>query len=263
MKKKNGMLKYFNEHALDDTYSRIIGYLMTNVQEISKLTIVKLASKTFVSPATVTRFSKYFGYQSFHEMIYSLPEELSPTPNFTYRLTKNDLNIMKQQPKKFLEIYGERVIDSINDAVTTINIHQSDVLLEKIYKSNSIYLFAYSSAVDVARKMQSAMVFNGKLLFLGHDEEQQLDFAKTMGPKSLAIIISSFGGFFSNNSDVFREIQKSKAETVLITQSSNIRNSAELDFIVQITKNDTMMSGNFPLFFYTEYLLSRYVELYR
>ncbi|KAF1296289.1 hypothetical protein BAU15_15030 [Enterococcus sp. JM4C] len=260
--RKNGMLKYINEHDKDDTYCRIIDYLLRNRQVITNLSVSKLAELTFVSPSTVTRFSKHFGYRSFQEMIYSLSDELTPSANFTYRLSKSDFDVLKENPKKFLEIYGNEVIDAIKDSIENISINEADILLQKIYSNNQIYLYGYSSAVDVAKSFQSGMLLNGKLVYLGNDEEQQEAFARSMNEKSLAIIFSSFGGFFSQNNAVWKEILKSGAQTVLITQSTNIRNSTEIDYLINIASVADIKRGNYSLIFFTEYLMSRYVQLF-
>lgn len=51
-------LKYLNIANKNDTYSRIILYILTYPEKVPTMSISKLADECFVSAATISRFCK-------------------------------------------------------------------------------------------------------------------------------------------------------------------------------------------------------------
>ena len=78
----------------------ISDYLIANIDSAARLSIQEFAQKTHVSTATISRFSKKIGFNSFQELKLAIHatdstrndeffSELSPTDDYKEILTKN------------------------------------------------------------------------------------------------------------------------------------------------------------------------------
>lgn len=73
-------LTYLNIHGKETSYSKIIIYLLTHSEEVQSLTISEIADKCYVSPATLTRFSRHFDFSSFNELRKTLAHLVGMPP---------------------------------------------------------------------------------------------------------------------------------------------------------------------------------------
>lgn len=61
------MIEYYNKKNEKNTNYEIIDYILSNLPRIDTLSTKEIAEKTFVSKATITRFIRTFGYDSFYD----------------------------------------------------------------------------------------------------------------------------------------------------------------------------------------------------
>lgn len=174
----DGMFLYLNNHQTDDTYSRIIIYLLNNRDKIALTNITDLANNCYVSISTISRFSKFFGYGSFQLMKESLKKD--PSLDFKLRLNKDNYYNLDHAPEHFLSDFGNQIIASIQDTINTVDINAVDTLIQDIVRYDHVYLFGYDSTLDLLKRFQSAFLLNNKLLFMAFPDDLQLELSKKL-----------------------------------------------------------------------------------
>lgn len=256
------MIHYLNTHDRQDTYSRIIIFLTQNFARIEELTISQIAEECFVSPATLSRFSKHFNFESFPALRKSFTNTDFLDPLFSFSLTKLDLNSIKNTPDAFLKDYGQSIIASIEDIIESVDLTEIDALLALIHTTKDVCIFNYNPTNSIVKILQSGLFLSKKLVFTGETKSNQLDLIDSMKPDSVAIIISSFGNFFTTQPEVFSKIRQTNCQTVLITQNTQNMAISLIDTIVNISSKNHVKAGNYPMEFFIEYICRRYYELY-
>lgn len=254
----DNMLKYLNNHKIDDTYSRIIIYILSNKDKISKLSITEFAENCYVSISTISRFSKFFGYSTYQSMKLDLQKE--PPIGFTMRLNKDNFYRMNDTPDHFFSELGNQIVESIQDTIKTVNVDVVDDLIRDIMSHEKVYLFGYDSTLDLLKRLQSTFL-NNKLLFMAYPDELQLKLSEDLDENCLCIIVSSYGTLFSKLPDLVWNITNSNAKTFFLTQGTTNVFTSAFDRVISISSKPNPITGNISMEFFLEYLGKRSLKL--
>lgn len=255
-------LNYLNRKPRDNTYAKIIVFLLTHAKEVEHLTISQIADRCFVSPATMTRFCQFFGIASFAQLRESLIGMNAMKSHNGLRLKEKELKELKSDPKAFLLSYEEEIHRAMTDVIQTIDIEAIDQLLEAIHQAKEVILIGYSSTLELAKDIQTAFISNQKLLFVAETEEIQQSFVKQLNKDSMVLVISSYGTLLNKNTDLINEISNSPAMSVLFTQHTQNILTNLFDESINVTTTNYVRIGNYPLNFFFDYFVRRYASLY-
>lgn len=131
--------------SLTKSQQRILEYIYSNIETIPFLTITDISNELNVSDATITRFSKKVGFQSFKEMKTAILSEIqiSPAQKLQNSFEQDHLN-----NKENLLIYKEiqHLIDTVSQLDTKTLYQAIHLLLE----AKKIYVFAKGAAKSPA-----------------------------------------------------------------------------------------------------------------
>lgn len=256
-------LHYLNTTKRDATYSRIIIYLFSHLNEIRSLTITEIAERCFVSPATLTRFCRHFGISSFASLRESLVSLGTMKKHSGLRMKEQELTDLKNDPKGYLTSYSAEIITAINDVLQTLDIAQVDQILADIHEAEEVVLIGYSSTMELAKELQTSFLLSQKLIFVGETEETQEAFVTELSEKSIVIVISSYGSLLNRSSELMRKISDSAAKSILLTQHTQNTLTNQFDLSVNVTTTNYVRIGNYPLTFFLDYFARRYASLYQ
>lgn len=260
MKQTLILLDYLNEHSVSDTFSRIIIFIFHFKTRIPDMTITEMADAIFVTPSTITRFCKHFGFRSFSELKEAIETENRTGPTRLFRLSKEEFINISSEPSLSFEDYGQAIIRSIQDTINTVDITILEELIQLIIEHKNIVIFGYSTSIQTARSLQEGLILSNKLTYVGGNSGIQKELARALTNDSLAIIISSYGNFFSNDSGVFDQILHSKCSTVLLTQQKNIFLSPSIDHIFNINSESFQKIGSYSMNFFIDFLCRKYFD---
>lgn len=256
------LIEYLNTHPRDDIYSRICTFILSDKKSFQELSISQLAENFFVSPATLSRFARRFGFKSFGDLRQAILEDDKVNAYLPFRVNKKDIVELKEESGKFFSSYCQEIVDAIIDMEETVSANDVDELIQIIHDAKDICVFGFSSSNEAISYLQGGLLYSQKLIFTASTEEQQRDLAKSMSPDSLVIIISSFGNFFYNNSEVHQEIMNSQAKTLLLTQHAQSMAITSMDTIFNVTKKNYLKAGTHPIEIFVDFLVRRYYVLY-
>ncbi len=252
------MLTYLNTHIEDDTQTRIIHYLFKNYANIEYMSITQIADACYTSTATISRFSKNFGFPSFPNMKEQITSTMSiKKPRFLFRMSKNSLSQLTKDPKNFYEHFAQEISESITDVVDSISATKIDDLVKEIMKATNVTFFGYDIMNNSLQIFQHALLNCGIIVQMSRSPQIQLEQAKKLDKHSLAIVCSSFGNFFSRESKVYDMVIGSPAKTILITQIPNTQYAAAFDQIISISSHINAEAGSYPMDFLLDYMARR------
>ncbi len=261
MKQTAIFLDYLNEYPLSDTFSKIILFIFENKAQIPTMTISELADASYVTPPTITRFCRQFGFRSYFELKDVIEAENRTDPTRLFRLSKEEFSHIATEPMLSFESYGNRIVESIKDTLATVDIAMIDRFLQLIDTHQKIVIFGYSTSHRSARSLQEGLLLAEKLTFVANNDDLQMQLAQSLDKNSLAIIISSYGNFFSNRSAIFDQILTSHCKTILLTQQQNNFISASIDHIFCINSQSFEKIGSYSTNFFIDFMCRRYFDL--
>lgn len=256
------LVRYLNTHSIDDTYSRIILYLLMNRAKVRKCSIGTLADACFVSPATITRFTHRLGYSSFVELKNDFSNSTAADLEVPFQIDSRKAPQIAEHPDAFLQRYGESIVNTINHSMESIDVAESLGLIDQIERYQRIFLFGYDSILEYLRRFQSSLMLCDKCALVA-TSGGQAELATHLMANDLCVIVTSFGGFFSQCADAFAIIRNSPARKVLLTQNAGLMASVSVDQTIQIARRPNPQAGSFNMEFFLEYiarvLFSRYI----
>lgn len=252
------LLDYINTNDSSDTNARIARYLFQNRNTFPTMTITALADATFVTPATISRFVKSFGYPSFSALKADFDRFNKTSAAKLYRVRPETTNAIIHRPGDAFADYGNQIITAIQDTIQTVTPEMLTTLTRALDETNQVMLFGYSSAIRITRALQEGLILADKFTIAGDNLAMQRRLAKELTPDGLAIIISSYGNFFSAASDLFDDILSTNCRTILLTQQRDTFFSAALTDIICINEGAFQEIGSYPTSFFVDFFARYY-----
>ena len=256
------MIDYVNTHSKNDSYSKIIIYSFENSNKMSHLPITSLADSCFVSTSTVSRFTKAFGFNSYSDFKSYVSINSNIAADYSFRIKKSDLGLIRNNPKLFLSNYKEKIDASLNDVVTNLDLSKVDKILKLINSHKNVYIFGSESSYALLNEIQRGLFISGKLVFSGKETEDFERISINLHENDLAIVFSSFGNFLSDSPLIIENIFKSNCDNIFITQHTENMTTSSFQNILNITKENHIEAGNYPFLFTCEFLVRRYYALF-
>lgn len=261
MNKYMRILDYYNSNPLDSTYSRIIRFVLLNRNKLSEMTIKDVADTCFVSNATISRFSQYFGFEDFSNMKEHLSLNFS-SANQQFRLSKGKIDLLEECPLNFFEVYINQIIKALIDLNDNFDIEINDQLLEIINQKDKVFVFGALDQYFIFRDIQNSFMRSNKLINIAYNYNDYGHLLDDVDEDSLIIVVSSFGGFFAENDDFMRKIFKKGCCTYLITQNTETIVQQAFTKVIKLTSKNHIEIGSYPIIAWSEYITRRYYTLY-
>ena len=255
------LLSYYNNQDNNQTYYRIIDYILHNLDKMEELSINELAEKTFTSPATITRFIHHFGYDKYASFRKEIKERNNPNLKSKFKLRESDINNLKDNPKLFIESYAQEVSNSISDISSTLDIKQIDRFLVRLYETKKIAFFGYDDSINIAKELQTGFLARKKVIEVAENFEKQIEIVNNYDESCLVVIIPSYGNYFDYYNDIYDQLVLKKIPMILITQNYSSMKEFNFEEIIYLLSKRYSRIGNYPLRIFSEYILRRFMYM--
>jgi|AKZA01.1.fsa_nt_gi Transcriptional regulators len=256
------MLNYLNTHSIDDSYSKIIVFLLENRLKLSTISIQEISESCFVSNATISRFSKHFGFENFSNLKNYIFHKSDFSPGYTFRLSQQNFSLLDSNPHKFLTRYKEVIVESLDDVVNYLDIKKIDAFLQIVHQIKNVYIFSSDSSFNLSKELQGGFFLSGKLTIASDSPEDITRMTKELDNQTLVIIISSFGNFLSEHTEAVNNILKSPCQSYFLTQHTENMVSSSFTDTISVTSHNHVKAGSYPMAIFCEFLVRRYHSLY-
>lgn len=169
-----------------DTTSKIALYLLMHLEEIPSLSIYELAQRSFVAPATITRFSRELGYESFSDLKEACHEELA-RHSYYHRSHQIDGAAPPHYAAQLAEVYP-----SLEASVHQLSPRRVEALAKALVSYKYIYLFGSSFSSMMSQLIQTELYSYKKYCYPIHQVEELRAIA-TPRAETVILIFSMHG----------------------------------------------------------------------
>lgn len=231
MKVTENIESKFNE--LTKSEKRIASYYLENKKDASEKTLFEISNFTKCGEATVVRFCKKCGYDSFK--------------NFQLNLSMDLEKEHREKPNNFIS----DIVDNINITLTnTVNQLNPDILEQAIHlidQANIIYCIGVGSSGLSAEICSMRFIRNGALSICIKDSHFQSMLMNHITSDDVLIAFSASGK--SKDTINCVEVAKNYHAKVIAVTNSTVSPLAQLSDIVLVTtkRHNPLTAGNLVL----------------
>ena len=119
------LLTFLNSSKEEDMYYSICLSIIQNLKKVPNCSINELADLCFTSTATISRFSKKFGYANFHEFKKEVAYALIQSKDEIF-LEKSEMNYIKANPNHVVSKIYDIVFESLLMGKQSLKISEID-----------------------------------------------------------------------------------------------------------------------------------------
>lgn len=246
-----------NSTVGDDTNKNIASYLLKNLYHLDKLTISDLAANTYTSTASISRFAREIGCDSFNDLKLRFQGNKNIDDSFHQNLEKMDF-----KSDKPFKPYVENIVNSLQDMERSLNLKDIDELAQEIYNNDNVYFYGSSLPGLLAQNAQMNLILAGKYIHTHDSSILQAEAAMKCPKDSLAIIFSMNGRFMRSSKEVTDILTKRHIRQILVTQEPTALNTKQYHKVVTIGNSFDTVAGRYKLELFLESLVNRYVYKY-
>lgn len=213
------------------TEKAIIKFILAHPEETSRMTIHKLAEKTFSSTSSIIRMCKKNGFDGYKEFSKALIYELAVRKNHQSKL-EGDIT-KADSIKEIVDKVTNKNILSLEDTKNLLDFDVLNKCIDLIHDCHTLCLFGIGSSLLVAKDAQLKFLRVNKTTYVSDDWHLQLLIAKNMTPNDLGIIIS-YSGQTHEMIECAKAIKETGANTISITKygSNPIKELCEYNLFV-------------------------------
>ncbi len=239
----------------------IARYFLSHLMTLDTLSVQTIASDCYASIATVSRFVRSLGYESFAQL-------KQVTVHYRHSFTASVKDYWKELPyaqgdEAAIASYTENITDALLRYQQTVSVEQMDRLARMIHDAHNVILYGFFQPGLLAKQLQFLLLSVGRYTEaydLVEDHEQR---AQTVQEGDLAIFLSVDGNYVAGmGRGVMQQLQQRGATLVLMTQNHSEELAASFDEVVLLGEQNSSRAGYYKLQFATELLFSRYMHLY-
>lgn len=227
-------------YKLNETEEAIIDYIRAHQVAVSRMSISKLATATYVAPNAITRLCKKLSFDGFVALKLAIRETESDLPMGSERLLQQDV---------------------INRNFDLIDEHREDQVIDALLTAKKIFFFAVGETSYVAQNF--AYIFNAvdqKTQFVTY--ENQIIYEIENDPGLVVFCISQSGETFQTLR-VANAAQENQQTVISLTglQVNSLAKLADValySYAVQKTWHGYNLTDKTPLFIIMKALFDRY-----
>lgn len=254
------LLRYINNREKRGNNHFIAKAVLENFDEISKMTIYELAEKCFVSPASISRFIRDLGYQSFSQFKEACLEEIDI--DYDYSSKFNSYSI-KEYPL-FVQEYTENIRENLNFVSTSVDYKQFERINQYIFNAKKVGAFGLDFASMIAQHLQIKMAQMGKYIEVGVAQSEQLEIVERMEGDDVALIFSLEGGYFYYNEKILTLLKQKGITVIVFTLKKSPMIDRIANELILCGLNNDSTEGRLTILYLLELLIFQYkVQFYK
>lgn len=257
------LLLFLNSSDEDDINYNIAMTMLKNIKLIPDMSINKLATLCYTSPAAITRFCHRLGYPNFIDFKYNMKININ---HYTKGLMKPKAINYDISREEVLHNMKLEVIDEIEKFETFLDLKVVDRVIELLFNTPCVYIFGTQYSQLMAQDLQLKLAGLSKIIHHANDVQNQEKMAEKLGENSLAILISPTGRFLAYHEKLWGKIANSKSKVVVITEEPKKEYVDRSDYIIYLptsnNQNEYTQTHRYDLSYLIQYIYIRYGNLY-
>lgn len=256
------LINFINTTDINDVYSNAAKVILENIAKIPELTITDVADMCYVSTATISRLCRKLNYESFADFKTDITMNLRYFNRDVIRMQfDHQLPIFPVQGKTTKELFHdhfENIIYNLRATYDTIRFEQLEEIVDIIHQSREICFAGNFFTQSVSMQLQIELAYLGKKCSGMYPLDSQRKIVQQLSSKDVIIVSSIAGGYWIDYPDMMREIAKSPAYKICITQVENFPYCDSFDTIVKVGTDHLSLIGKFSITYIFEVLEALY-----
>lgn len=234
----NKLLDYIDATRVRDVNYDIALEMLKKYNLLKDMTITEVADMCFVSTATISRFCKFMGCDSFSDF----KDQLNCNFRVKDDYSKKFYQMLSSDPETAMSIYRNELINNVDSILNQETYSIVEEIVERIHSHKHVAFFGTHFNLEIGDQFQKKMVLMGKYIEMFRDWEGQMSCAEGLSKDSVAIVLTIEGGYWSRYSSIWSKICESGCEIVAITQNINSVYCNQADYVIPcgVTNRDNM-----------------------
>lgn len=218
-----------------DSQKQVLDYILSNPEEVTKLTIRQLAEKTYSSPSSIVRICRQLGFEGFSELKKDILIDLITleSNNEQKEVEKND------SLKEIIDKVTEINIRSLQESKSILDEETLSKCIELLAKAKTILCFGIGSSYNVAKDAYLKFLRINKPCVVNEDFHSQILMAKNATKDDVAILIS-YSGETKESIDIVDICKQKGTPTIAITRLKNSALSKECDYVLYVSATEPL-----------------------
>ena len=183
-------LKRMNK--LSSTEQGIVNYILTNPEELEKISSRQLAELTYTSPATVVRICQKLGFSGYSEFKIKYLQEVNQTPRMD-QINRTNPITSEDSLHRIVNKVAALEITAIEQTKKGIDLDQLNRVSELLNQATCIDFYAFDNNLHLAKNACSHFLYAGKQAVIHDSSNAQFMQAFASVEGHVAIIISRTG----------------------------------------------------------------------
>ena len=250
------LLNFVDTAQVHDSNFDIALTMVKNYNTIKKMTLREMAALCYVSQASISRFCRFMGYESFKEFHAALEQDFKISDDYTRQFH----SLLKSNSSKALTMYREQLIDNINLTMTEENLRVLPRVLEILRDSKRVAFFSHHFLWDIGHFFQGRMIMLDRYVELFQPYEEQLNCAKSLDDGCAAFICTMGGSYFTLYKPIIDAIHDSGAKVVVLTQNIGSPFINRADYVLRCGISNQNDIGKYSALMIIDYIVMCYMR---
>ena len=248
--------------ADNDSNRTIARYMLLHLMTLDRLSVQTIAGACYASIATVSRFVRSLGFESFAQLKHA-------AVHYRHSIDSSARDYLKELPyggdeRGTVMRYTEDITAAMEGFAASVSVEQLDRVVRKIHDAKGVALYGFFQPGLLAKQLQFLFLSIGRYTESYDLVEDHEERARTMEKGDLALFLSVDGNYVAGQgSAVLRMLRERGVTLILMTQNPSPALHEAFDEVVLLGKRDSTRAGYYKLQLATELLFSRYMYLYR
>lgn len=253
------LLAYVNNADKSTTQTDLAQALLDHYHLIPTATIHEMAELCYVSSATLSRFIRQFGYESYPAFKEACQTDIAIDVDYSFPSRKAG----REDLEPIFQRYLDNTVLNLQEIISKLDYDKIDRLCRMMYEARQVGFFGLEFSTLIGQHFQIKMASCNKLIKIGRNAEKQLEIASNLDGNCLAIVASVEGSYFYHDEEVINKLRENQVPIVTMTGnvSKIILRSSEL--VLELAHNNLETEGRISLLFMLELILMMYYINYR
>ncbi|HFI0332534.1 TPA: MurR/RpiR family transcriptional regulator [Streptococcus suis] len=253
------LLRFMNESHSNRTQFSIAEGMLKNFKDIPTLSIYDMAEQCYVSPASISRFIKQLGFDTYGDFKRACKDSIDIDVDYSTHVLK----AQQADIEPLFQMYTENVKENLSYNLLNIDFEKLSRISDMIYKADKVVYLGLEFATLLGQHYQQKMAECNRYIHLPLSYEKQQEFAKESTSNSLAIVVSLEAGYFYHNQKVINQLKENGTKIIAITMSHNSKMLRDIDEVIICNKNNSDTEGRISLLHTLELLIMYYYINYK
>lgn len=230
------LLQFYNTYDHEDIFFSVAENFIYQFDQISDMSLIEIAERSYCSPSTITRFCRYLYYSSYPELRLEL-SRLRQQYVLNVLSSRQKISMMENKA-----VGGKNIItQSIDNSLDQLDSSQIDLVVTTLMSKSKIGFYGYSVPQSVWL-LQIDLLMDDKKSTAFLDPKYQIEDVQSLDEDSFAIFFHYTDDEICTIEQMMKEASQRGAKVALITNTSSLFSNQNIDFIFEFSYHSLALS---------------------